>query len=926
MSMEPMTLLAREIVAMYRTTYSGAEQRVMTWTQTQECIRLSATTLQQKNSIGEPHLVKRYLDATPLAEEFVNRENTIRRAEIHASQIESLPPLLFTSSESHDWLDVNQSWPERGYWLRYKNWLLADRPTQVVDDLERDAQMILGRLGNPLIIEPWDRRGLVVGQVQSGKTQNFVGLLAMAIDAGYRQIVVLSGIHEDLRAQTQLRVDKGLIGQTNFDEEDGKGFQFEYVGVMEHDRSNIAEPLCLPMTSGSKRHGDFSPVMASRVTGSATGPYIYVVKKTKARLERLNNFFALQPDLARQPIIVVDDEADQASINNRQEDDPTTINRLIRELLDKFTRSSYVGYTATPFANIFGDPEHQTETAGADLFPKDFIVRLSSAPGYFGPAKLFGNESTVYGDQLGSSLAEVLIQPVTDVDQWMPPAKEKTVWKMCTPLPGSLREAIADFLVGAAIKTFRVEKNPSITAHTTMLINVPRINTHQEVLRDEVKKVCDQIEIDVIGDKVTPGSWTSLLAEAYKARLELFLLHEYGAPPPWSALLQKVSELVSTKLEVKIVNGTAKDLLDYESNAKEGLLVIAIGGDKLSRGMTLEGLTVSYFLRMSSTWDTLLQMGRWFGYKSGYLDLCRLRTSPALKGRFEEVTERIRELNRDLEDLYGQGAEPSAIGMFIQKSDLNLLPTRRSAFKLAKSLSITGRHSGKRVASKYIPVSESACAETLKAARWLYSEAKRVSAEAPADLVVPPNLNTTFFGVPAVIVADYVSRSALPPVPGRQSNKELASYIQHLAQNGMVQEWTVSFPSRAEYAQHGAVILAQDVAVYPALRSVVGPELNGFKRYRGSDISQGSDSWIDVSHRETPPGDLSELMKSRANAEALRPSTRGLLLCYPVVSGRGSEPGAVMYLSFPVMPNEKTYEVYANPVAYRKYIESMEAT
>jgi hypothetical protein len=334
---------------------------------------------------------------------------------------------------------------------------------------------------------------------------------------------------------------------------------------------------------------------------------------------------------------------------------------------------------------------------------------------------------------------------------------------------------------------------------------------------------------------------------------------------------------------------------------------------------------------MSGTWDTLLQMGRWFGYKSGYLDLCRLRTSKALIDRFREVTERIKDMNRDLDDLYGQGAEPSAIGMFIKKSDLNLLPTRRSAFKLAKQISIKGRHSGKRVASTYIPVTEHACKETLEAARRLFSEAKRVSVKAPVDLVETPNPATTFFGVPASVVADYVVNSALPPVPGRQSNQELANYIRLLAQNGMVTQWTVGFPSRKSKDASNPIELAEGVYVYPSLRTTSDePAYDGFKRYRGDDISQGSDLWMDIAQSEVRVEGVVVPVKSvkmtRSSATSFRPSTRGLLLCYTVISGQDSEAGATMYLSFPVMPNEESYEVYANPVALRNYIDSLEAT
>jgi len=923
-------VLVREIMTMFRATFTGPEQRAMTFTQVQTGLQWCATALEQKWLIANPSAQRGYAAVLGVAEELVNRESVLRRAEHHQSRLDSTDPIVFASHDSHDWLNEEQSWPDRGYWLRYRRWMLADRPTQVVESLEREAKLILGRLGNPQDANSWDRRGLVVGQVQSGKTQNFVGLLAMAIDAGYRQIVVLSGIHEDLRSQTQLRVDKGLIGKTNFDIEDGAEFQHKFVGVKEFDHTNIALPECLPMTSGSKRHGDFSPVMASRVTGTASGPYIYVVKKTKARLERLQAFFSHQPELRAQPLIIIDDEADQASINNRPENDPTTINRLIRELLDTFDRKSYVGYTATPFANIFGDPDHQHETAGADLFPKDFIIRLGSAPDYFGPGVLFGFDASVYGDETGRRPFETLVLETDDVAEWMPSSKDASPWKKCEPLPESLLDAVADFVVGAAIKAIRVAENPRITPHTTMLINVPRINVQQETLRNAINRTVLAIKRDVAGDNQRADSWILRLKTAFEVRIQPNLLAQYGSLPEWSTLLHLISELVTTKLSVEIVNGTVKDMLDYESHKDDGRFVIAIGGDKLSRGMTLEGLTVSYFLRHSNTWDTLLQMGRWFGYKTGYLDLCRLRTSPDLIGRFREVTDRIRDMNLDLDELYGQGAEPREIGMFVVTSELSLLPTRRSALRNATKIVLQDRYSGKGVYRKSIPVSDSARRKTREAAMWLFNESARTSTNPPKGLFLGPNSFKTFFGVSAKTVAEYITQAALPPAPGKQSNEDLARTLCEYAEKGMVSSWAVGFPSREHKPGGIGLQFSQDVMVFPAFRKAENPGANGFSVYQGADISQASDLWADITEGEiraksVEPSEIRKNSRSKViSASDYRPESRGLLLCYTVIGEVGVEPGVVWYLAFPKLRNEQFYEVYANPVERRNRLAAEE--
>ena len=932
MSAEQNEILAREIVALFRATFTNVDQRQMTFKQVRDGLRSCIAPLELKWAITNSSSIRGYANALPRAEEIANIEITVRRAEELETQSEAAPPMVFKSKDSVDWLDGSENWPERGYWSRYKKWMFAERPTHVVQNLERDARVILGRLGNPQDSASWDRRGLVVGQVQSGKTQNFVGLLAMAIDAGYRQIVVLSGIHEDLRAQTQYRVDEGLIGQTYFDEEHAR-YQHRFVGVMKDDQGNTAEPGYTVMTSCSKKEGDFSEVMSSKVTGSATGPYIYVVKKTKARLNRLKNHFANQPVLLQQPLIVVDDEADQASINVGKEDDPTTINRLIRELLDQFERRSYVGYTATPFANIFGDPDHQTESAGSDLFPKDFIVRLNPAPGYFGPEEFFGSEPSVYGDELGTNPSDVLVVPVRDAIEWKPPSKKSTPWTSCEPLPESLLDGIADFLVGAAIKSFRVASNPGINPHTTMLVNVPRMNTHQKSLQEAITNQKEKIHRDVAGDNQRHDSWINRLKAAYETRLSPTLRPTYGTPPSWPEILMKISELVSRKLTVEVVNGTVEDMIEYDKHKEDGRLVIAIGGDKLSRGMTLEGLTVSYFLRRSNAWDTLLQMGRWFGYKSGYLDLCRLRTSDEIINRFREVSRRIENMNADLDELYGQGAEPSRIGMFVSRSELNLLPTGRQKFKLAKLIPLQGRHSGKAVFRPFLPAVLKTKKSTLDAARWLSEQASQLSSATPDGLVVGSDSVKTFFGVPAAIVAEYIQRAGLPSVEGRQSNAQLSENILSLAGRGFVRDWVVGFPTSGNTHGESKIPLTDGVSVTPALRTAEKEYGDGFSTYGSGDISQSLHVWADITYSEIVQKDQkpSSIKFSERGKEGgpfaatfYRPASRGLLLCYVIVGERGGEPGAIWHLSFPKMTDEQPYEVWANPVYAREALEQLE--
>ena len=913
--------LAQEIVARFRSTFSSAGYDLLSFDEVQDRLKNYAKDLEfiWRGSGREGLRGYGELNVLALAEELISQEQTLRLIERRGKD-SAEEPIISVSKESKNWLSDGQEWPTKGYWLRYKNWMLGTRPAEVVSALDRDTNIILGRMGNPIDAarEAWDLRGLVVGQVQSGKTQNFVGLIAKAIDMGYRQIVVLSGIHEDLRSQTQYRVDQGITGMTYFDQADGgSGYQYRLVGVREEDPQNKAFPDYVAFTSASKDDGDFNRAMASRVTGVSEMVYIAVVKKTVARLKLLNETYENLPELLAQPLLVIDDEADQASINNRSKDDPTEINKQIRMLLKQFPRSSYVGYTATPFAVIFGDPDHRTEGEGDELFPRDFIVRLGQGPDYFGPSELFGRKPTALAEQLGRSPAEVMIRIVDDADDWTPPPKG--VWTNHGALPESLLESIADFIVGAAVKCWRRERFSTITAHTTMLVNVPRGQQQQSQLVGSLEEICDQIRRDISGDNASTQSWLTRCRRAFEERILPNLMPGYDVVPPnWPEVSQRIGELVESKLEVALVNGTVKDMLEYDKHKVEGRLVIAVGGDKLSRGMTLEGLTVSYFLRRSNAWDTLLQMGRWFGYRPGYLDLCRLAITDVLLSRFDEVTQRIDELNKDLEDKFGQGAEPRSIGLYVQESELSLSPTRRTALRGARSITYSARHSGREVRRLRLAATESDRSLTLQAARWLYGEAEIQQTDRPLDpFRAGSRYQHTFFGVPYTTIADYVRRSVLPPAAGKQSNELLAENLLKLAKEQMVTNWVVTFPtlpdeeSRRFEIAPGRFIVAAD-------RSSFSNFKDGFLEGKG-DLSDPADIWADFTVSELQPRAMpskASWKDIREKAGEFRPESRGLLICYVVATS--GDVSATWHISFPSMPREKEHKVLANPVAVRE--------
>jgi len=291
------------------------------------------------------------------------------------------------------WLDSAKSSIEPFYWQRYQKLLVQNGlPKDVILSTDTVTDKILSRLGDPKKSNPWDRRGMVVGHVQSGKTANYTGLICKAADAGYRLIIVIAGIHNNLRNQTQARIDEGFIGRNTGKTQERKMGGARYIiGVGKFDPTNT--PVSLTNTLR-----DFNKDTASTNTSEIDSykvPVVLIIKKNHRTLINLLNW--LKDNSARgdqemidQPMLLIDDEADNASINTKYGKElVTTINGQIRDLLNIFHRRCYIGYTATPFANIFIDPDQDDEMYNEDLFPRDFIIGLDAPSNYFGATKVF---------------------------------------------------------------------------------------------------------------------------------------------------------------------------------------------------------------------------------------------------------------------------------------------------------------------------------------------------------------------------------------------------------------------------------------------------------------------------------------------------------------------------------------------------------
>ena len=564
--------------------------------------------------------------------------------------------------EFEPWLDAARSEIEFYYWDRYHR-LMGEKglSSQVLGGMGNVTDRILGLLENPKKPGRWDRRGMVMGHVQSGKTANYIGVVSKAADAGYRVIIIIAGLQNKLRDQTQRRVDEGFIGFSSIATQSRDMPSRNVTGVGRYDSRR--QPAAFT-TSYKDFHKAIAQTLNLRLQ-NLQHPAVFVIKKNTSTLRNLIDWLRthnaeLGTETIREPMLLIDDEADNASINIRHRmDEISRTNGQIRELLNLFERSCYVGYTATPFANIFIDPDTGGDMVGHDLFPRDFIVSLDAPTNYFGPSRIFGNN------------ADAVLNDLEDFADLLPTSHRKD--HLVTALPESLHEAVRVFIVARAIRLARGQA----TAHNSMLVNASRFIAVQQQIRNETQSFVEQIRssVRVNGTKRPDRA----VRDPQMAELQrVFKRHYEGrCNESWQTVQAHLHDSVSA-ISIVEVNSRSAGSLDYAEHQAKGLNVIAIGGMSLSRGLTLEGLTVSYFLRRSMMYDTLFQMGRWFGYRDGYEDLCRVWMPEEAQGWYDHVADSIDELRNELARMQSANATPRDFGLKVRSHPDTLLVTARN--------------------------------------------------------------------------------------------------------------------------------------------------------------------------------------------------------------------------------------------------------
>ena len=601
------------------------------------------------------------------------------------------------------WLPAKRADFDFFFWNRYKKYLeeIKHWNPRVTSNLGKISDEILDLCGDPSE-EQFDIKGLILGDVQSGKTANYTAICNKAADTGYRIIIVLAGLQENLRKQTQERLDAEFSGRKSeyyLDPHAEQGIKNQPVGVGRYGNSKKIASF----TSVTK---DFdSNVLRSNDLGieNVNCPVVLVVKKNKRILNNLikwlsDNNTHNAAGRIELPLMLIDDEADNASVNTKDPDSqPAAINDCIRRLLLLFNKTTYLGITATPFANIFIDPGNDD-----DLFPKDFIYALSAPTNYIGAERIFGD---------GGDFENVLMPiDISELESCFPPTHKKDF--KVKELPSDLYEAVNYFLLANAIRDIRGD----YTEHRSMMVHISLYTLVQNQIAEILTDWLDQVVSDLRNYSKLPDVQAEKIL-SIKDLHDVWDKYSLSAlcGMDWPEVLHSYLYRAAAPIEVRAVNmKTGAASLDYFNHKNDGLRVIAVGGNSLSRGLTLEGLCVTYFHRNTKMYDTLMQMGRWFGYRPNYGDLVKVWMSEEAIDWYGQITRAAVELREEIFLMKNAHQTPSEFGLKVRQDPGALIVTARNKMRTAAEITCPVTVSGNLLETPRLKASRTILAENEK--------------------------------------------------------------------------------------------------------------------------------------------------------------------------------------------------------------------
>ena len=762
-------------------------------------VPLAAAVDELRVMIGDNDLIDKVLDERQsiLAE----RQNALFSKAVVDPEDEGQPWYMGSSSDDKHWGALEK--------------LLRGDPGWVdaVPSIDESSEQLVGLLGDPLAAKI-KTRGLVVGYVQSGKTASFTATIAKAADAGYRMFIVLSGVHNALRRQTQVRLDEQL--------------------------SDLNQADWIQLTDELNDFGN--PVKALPLVASTELKLLAVVKKNVPRLARLREWLEQahqQNGLEKCPVLIIDDEADQASPNAHKDPDldRTKVNDEIVRLL-ALPRVAYVGYTATPFANVLANPADPS-----DIYPRSFIYSLSKPKGYFGAEELFGLGT----EEVDASAGHDVIREVSEDEALLfKPSKTR---EFSPQVPEGMTEAIRWFIIATAARRTRA----GVVKHSSMLIHSsPRVQHHLMLLRALQTKIGALRRDWARSDR-------QVWREQWEREQSIERPSDFGYKSmDFSEIEDEIGRVIS---DVKVVadNSQSTERLLYSN---EPATVIAVGGNTLSRGLTLHGLISSYFLRGAGSYDSLLQMGRWFGYRSGYEDLPRVWTTKDLASDYRFLAEVESQIRREIERYKGGVATPRELAVRILLHPSMSVTARNKMFFAVPATASFSEH---RPQTTYFNHRDKdVVLKNSDAAKKLISAASGYSALGGSESY------KVFEGIEVSLVLSFLENYMFHD-SSDMANGLLESYIRDQNAHGALQTWNIAVNT----LRTGDNVIDLGIPVRPISRSKLKASSTSDTANIGTLMSR-QDRLVDLPGTLTTEDDDQTIQLARNSLGA------PLLLIYPI--------------------------------------------
>jgi len=771
----------------------------------------------------------------------VKAESSEKRSRQTSTLTDKLEPEDWYQGPSHD---PESHWSKLGVVLRGKR----SRPWSdaMVESLDISSSNVVSHLAPPKSQVPRKVKGLVLGYVQSGKTANFSAVIAKAVDAGYRQVIVLAGMHNILRLQTQARLDEEIV--------------------------KPKEGSCITLTRVDEK-GDFQKrqaVSANQALGGTDRFTLVVLKKNTSVLRSFNAWLdeGNSDTISNCTTLIIDDESDQASVNtNKPEDDPTAINNHIRTLVNKFNVVSYVGYTATPFANVLID-----SSVTDDLYPKDFIITLDKPLGYVGPEELFGRDAI---EPKGALVGLPVLRTVPDAEAAVYAAKTFNLEGVEALVP-SAREALYSFVVACSMRLCRNQWKQ----HMTMLFHISHLVDRHKIMMKALDITISQMKIDRESENENLKAALMKIWQLDFVPTSKAFKNEDGIS---FDLIWENCEKFLERLQLVMENHESEERLTYAG--AEPFWGVVVGGNTLSRGLTLEGLTTSYFVRGSKGYDTLLQMGRWFGYRPNYVDLTRIYVSEDLESRFYHLATVEQEIRDEIKTMAANKEKPVDVALKI-RTHPSMTVTSNLKMRSAEVCSLT--YSGSKIQALYMNLRDpKILSHNLSTTGKFLLDIEKFGGKSESPIFEDYSAAQLFRNVSPELVLQFIEAYRFSSANIRFTPKMISNYIQDLTKLGELTDWSVAVmsPKSGVPLKLGNILVNKvDRSIVRAATSENDPQASHIKV-----LTTPRDELVDLFDLIGSPviRFTDDLFKNREDSlsevlirQKVRPKERGLLLLY----------------------------------------------